>query len=67
MITERNKRIKKSIIRHKVDVCECSLLLGCNRKQFNKMINEGKLTILQILRLAYLVGWKDEEIIDLFF
>jgi hypothetical protein len=31
------------------------------------MINEGKLTILQILRLAYLVGWEDEEIIDLFF
>ena len=67
MITERNKRIKKAILYHRVDIGECSLLLGCNRKQFNKMINEGKLTILQILRLAYLVGWKDEEIIDLFF
>lgn len=45
MITERNKRIKKAILYHRVDIGECSLLLGYNRKEFNVVLNEGKLNL----------------------
>lgn len=67
MITERNKRIKKSMIRHKVDICECSLLLGYNRKEFNVVLNEGKLNLGQIIAIANFVELTTSEIVDLFF
>lgn len=67
MITERNKRIKKAILYHKVDIGECSLLLGYNRKEFNVVLNEGKLNLGQIIAIANFVGLTTSEIVDLFF
>jgi len=67
MITERNKRIKKAILYHKVDIGECSLLLGYNRKEFNVVLNEGKLNLGQIIAVANFVGLTTSEIVDLFF
>lgn len=67
MITERNKRIKKAILYHRVDIGECSLLLGYNRKEFNVVLNEGKLNLGQIIAIANFVGFKTSEIVDLFF
>ena len=67
MITERNKRIKKAILYHKVDIGECSLLLGYNRKEFNVALNEGKLNLGQIIAIANFVGFTTSEIVDLFF
>lgn len=67
MITERNRRIKKAILYHKVDIGECSLLLGYNRKEFNVVLNEGKLNLGQIIAVANFVGLTTSEIIDLFF
>lgn len=67
MITERNKRIKKAILYHRVDIGECSLLLGYNRKEFNVVLNERKLSLGQIIAVANFVGLTTSEIIDLFF
>ena len=67
MITERNKRIKKAILYHRVDIGECSLLLGYNRKEFNVVLNEGKLNLGQIVAVANFVGLTTSEIVDLFF
>lgn len=67
MITERNKRIKKAILYHMVDIGECSLLLGYNRKEFNVVLNEGKLNLGQIIAIANFVGFTTSEIVDLFF
>ena len=67
MITERNKRIKKAILYHRVDIGECSLLLGYNRKEFNVVLNEGKLNIGQIIAIANFVELMTSEIVDLFF
>lgn len=67
MITERNKRIKKAILLHKVDIGECSLLLGYNRKEFNVVLNEGKLNLGQIIAIANFVELTTSEIVDLFF
>ena len=67
MITERNKRIKKAILYHRVDIGECSLLLGYNRKEFNVVLNERKLNLGQIIAVANLVGLTTSEIVDLFF
>lgn len=67
MITERNKRIKKAILYHRVDIRECSLLLGYNRKEFNVVLNEGKLNLGQIIAVANFVGLTTSEIVDLFF
>jgi hypothetical protein len=67
MITERNRRIKKAILYHKVDIGECSLLLGYNRKEFNVVLNEGKLNLGQIIAVANFVGLTTSEIVDLFF
>lgn len=67
MITERNKRIKKAILYHRVDIGECSLLLGYNRKEFNVVLNEGKLNLGQIIAIANFVELTTSEIIDLFF
>lgn len=67
MITERNKRIKKAILYHRVDIGECSLLLGYNRKEFNVILNEGKLNLGQIIDVANFVGFTTSEIVDLFF
>ena len=67
MITERNKRIKKAILDHRVDIGECSLLLGYNRKEFNVVLNEGKLNLGQIIAVANFVGLTTSEIVDLFF
>ena len=67
MITERNKRIKKAILYHRVDNGECSLLLGYNRKEFNVVLNEGKLNLGQIIAIANFVGLTTSEIVDLFF
>lgn len=67
MITERNKRIKKAILYHRVDIGECSLLLGYNRKEFNVVLNEGKLNLGQIIAIANFVGFTTSEIVDLFF
>ena len=67
MITERNKRIKKAILYHRVDIGECSLLLGYNRKEFNVVLNEGKLNLGQIIAAANFVGLTTSEIVDLFF
>lgn len=67
MITERNKRIKKAILYHRVDIGECSLLLGYNRKEFNVVLNERKLNIGQIIAVANFVGLTTSEIVDLFF
>ena len=67
MITARNKRIKKAILYHRVDIGECSLLLGYNRKEFNVVLNEGKLNLGQIIAIANFVGFTTSEIVDLFF
>ena len=67
MITKRNKRIKKAILYHRVDIGECSLLLGYNRKEFNVVLNEGKLNLGQIIAIANFVGLTTSEIVDLFF
>ena len=67
MITERNRRIKKAILYHKVDIGECSLLLGYNRKEFNVVLNEGKLNLGQIIAVANFVGLTTSEMVDLFF
>ena len=67
MITERNKRIKKAILYHRVGIGECSLLLGYNRKEFNVVLNEGKLNLGQIIAVANFVGLTTSEIVDLFF
>ena len=67
MITERNKRIKKAILYHRVDIGECSLLLGYNRKEFNVVLNEKKLSLGQIIAIANFVGFTTSEIVDLFF
>lgn len=67
MITERNKRIKKAILYHRVDIGECSLLLGYNRKEFNVVLNEGKLNLGQIIAVANFVGFTTSEMVDLFF
>ena len=67
MITERNKRIKKAILYHRVDIGECSLLLGYNRKEFNVVLNEGKLDLGQIIAIANFVELTTSEIVDLFF
>lgn len=67
MITERNKRIKKAILYHRVDIGECSLLLGYNRKEFNVVLNEGKLNLGQIIAIANFVELTTSEIVDLFF
>lgn len=67
MITERNKRIKKAILYHRVDIGECSLLLGYNRKEFNVVLNEGKLNLGQIIAVANFVGFTTREVVDLFF
>ena len=67
MITERNKRIKKAILYHRVDIGECSLLLGYNRKEFNVVLNEGKLNLGQIIAVANFIGFTTSEIVDLFF
>jgi len=67
MITERNKRIKKAILYHRVDIGECSLLLGYNRKEFNVVLNERKLNLGQIIAVANFVGLTTSEIVDLFF
>ena len=67
MITERNKRIKKAILCHRVDIGECSLLLGYNRKEFNVVLNEGKLNLGQIIAIANFVELTTSEIVDLFF
>lgn len=67
MITERNKRIKKAILYHRVDIGECSLLLGYNRKEFNVVLNEGMLNLEQIIAVANFVGLTTSEIVDLFF
>jgi len=67
MITERNKRIKKAILYHRVDIGECSLLLGYNRKEFNVVLNEGKLNLGQIIAVANFVELTTSEIVDLFF
>jgi hypothetical protein len=67
MITERNKRIKKAILYHRVDIGECSLLLGYNRKEFNVVLNERKLSLGQIIAVANFVGFTTSEIVDLFF
>ena len=67
MITERNKRIKKAILYHRVDIGECSLLLGYNRKEFNVVLNERKLNLGQIISVANFVGLTTSEIVDLFF
>ena len=67
MITERTKRIKKAILYHRVDIGECSLLLGYNRKEFNVVLNEGKLNLGQIIAVANFVGFTTSEIVDLFF
>lgn len=67
MITERNRRIKKAILYHRVDIGECSLLLGYNRKEFNVVLNEGKLNLGQIIAVANFVGLTTSEIVDLFF
>lgn len=67
MITERNKRIKKTILYHRVDIGECSLLLGYNRREFNVMLNERRLNIGQIIAVADFVGFTTSEIVDLFF
>ena len=67
MITERNKRIKKAILYHRVDIGECSLLLGYNRKEFNVVLNEGKLNLGQIIAVANFVGLTTSEIVALFF
>ena len=67
MITERNKRIKKAILYHRVDIGECSLLLGYNRKEFNVVLNEGKLNLGQITAVANFVGLTTSEMVDLFF
>lgn len=67
MITERNKRIKKAILYHRVDIGECSLLLGYNRKEFNVVLNERKLSLGQIIAVANFVGLTTSEIVDLFF
>ena len=67
MITERNKRIKKAILYHKIDIGECSLLLGYNRKEFNVVLNEGKLNLGQIIAVANFVELTTSEIVDLFF
>ncbi len=67
MITERNKRIKKAILYHRVDIGECSLLLGYNRKEFNVVLNERKLNLGQIIAVANFVGFTTSEIVDLFF
>ena len=67
MITERNRRIKKAILYHKVDIGKCSLLLGYNRKEFNVVLNEGKLNLGQIIAVANFVGLTTSEIVDLFF
>ena len=67
MITERNKRIKKAILYHRVDIGECSLLLGYNRREFNVMLNERRLNIGQIIAVADFVGFTTSEIVDLFF
>ena len=67
MITERNKRIQKAILYHRVDIGECSLLLGYNRKEFNVVLNEGKLNLGQIIAIANFVGFTTSEIVDLFF
>jgi len=67
MITERNKRIKKAILYHRVDIGECSLLLGYNRKEFNVVLNEGKLNLGQIIAVANFVGLTTSEMVDLFF
>ena len=67
MITERNKRIKKAILYHRVDIGECSLLLGYNRKEFNVVLNERKLTLGQIIAIANFVELTTSEIVDLFF
>ena len=67
MITERNKRIKKAILYHRVDIGECSLLLGYNRKEFNVVLNERKLNLGQIIAVANFVGLSTSESIDLFF
>ena len=67
MITERNKRIKKAILYHRVDIGECSLLLGYNRKEFNVVLNKRKLNLGQIIAVANFVGLSTSEIVDLFF
>ena len=67
MITERNKRIKKAILYHRVDIGECSLLLGYNRKEFNVVLNKRKLNLGQIIAVANFVGLSPSEIMDLFF
>ena len=67
MITERNKRIKKAILYHRVDIGECSLLLGYKRKEFNVVLNEGKLNLGQIIAVANFVGLTTSEMVDLFF
>jgi len=67
MITERNKRIKKAILYHRVDIGECSLLLGYNRKEFNVVLNERKLNLGQIIAVANFVGLTTSEMVDLFF
>ena len=67
MITERNKRIKKAILYHRVDIGECSLLLGYNRKEFNVVLNERKLNLGQIIAVANFVELTTSEIVDLFF
>ena len=67
MITERNKRIKKAILYHGVDIGECSLLLGYNRKEFKVVLNERKLNLGQIIAVANFVGLTTSEIVDLFF
>ena len=67
MITERNRRIKKAILYHRVDIGECSLLLGYNRKEFNVVLNERKLNLGQIIAVANFVGLTTSEIVDLFF
>ena len=67
MMTARNKRIKKAILYHRVDIGECSLLLGYNRREFNTVLNEGKLNLSQIIAVANFVGFTTSEIVDLFF
>lgn len=43
------------------------MLLGYNRKEFNVVLNEGKLNLGQIIAIANFVGFTTSEIVDLFF
>ena len=43
------------------------MLLGYNRKEFNVVLNERKLSLGQIIAVANFVGFTTSEIVDLFF